>query len=127
MNRTNRSTPGTIRTDSDNSDAWQNHQFRVFTGEQCRVSDEKPMDKRLKNLRPFRPGQSGNPGGRAKRGFDLRTLARQYTPEAIGRLIAVMRDANASSMARVRAAETIPDRGRGKAGQPQAPRDTDGN
>jgi hypothetical protein len=36
--------------------------------------------------RPFKPGQSGNPGGRPKVLGDIQELARQKSPEAIATL-----------------------------------------
>jgi len=68
--------------------------------------------------RPFKPGQSGNPGGRPKLPpeiVELRALARQHTTEAVQAIIAVMNDEEAPSSARVSAASEVLDRGWGRA------------
>ena len=65
----------------------------------------------------FKPGQSGNPGGRPKLVAEVRDLARQHTEEAISTLANIMRDEKAPPAARVSAAETILSRGWGKAPQ----------
>lgn len=85
----------------------------------------KPSDKSLQNLRPFKPGQSGNPSGGSKR-LDVRALAREHTRDALATLFRVMRDPRASSIARVRAADAVLDRAWGKAVQPTAFVDTEG-
>ncbi len=46
--------------------------------------------------RPFRPGQSGNPGGKVKKEvavaiMDMRQTARSYTAEALEKLVQLMR------------------------------------
>jgi hypothetical protein len=68
--------------------------------------------KRLANLRPFKPGQSGNPGGRTKAQIDVRTAAREYTQEAIDTLVLIMRNGKPSEAAM--AANSLLDRGWGK-------------
>ena len=44
---------------------------------------------RSNNLEPykFQPGKSGNPSGKSKRYEEIRTVARQYSPKAIKRLV----------------------------------------
>jgi len=68
--------------------------------------------------KPFQKGQSGNPGGRPKEVAEVRELARQYTEEAVDTLATIMRNGKEPAAARVRAAESILDRGYGKASQP---------
>lgn len=63
---------------------------------------------------PFRPGQSGNPGGRPKAEISLRDLAREHTQDAVATLVAIMKDNAAVSAARVSAAQALLDRGYGK-------------
>jgi hypothetical protein len=72
---------------------------------------------RTANLRPFQPGQSGNPRGRPKRDYDVAELARQHTAEAIETLAEVMRDRDSPPSARVSAAVAMLDRGYGRAPQ----------
>ena len=71
----------------------------------------------------FKPGVSGNPGGRPKKPrtiearrieADAKALARQRAPEAIQALANIMNDAKAPPAARVSAATVILDRAYGK-------------
>src|SRR5262245_26027894 len=64
--------------------------------------------------RPFKKGQSGNPGGRPKVVAEIKDLARRHTDEALDTLAAIMRNPKASAAARVSAANAILDRGYGK-------------
>lgn len=66
--------------------------------------------------RPFRPGQSGNPGGRPKDTDDVRQMAQRHTPEAITRLVAWMRSENPK--ASVTASLALIERGYGRPLQP---------
>jgi HEAT repeat protein len=70
---------------------------------------------------PFRKGQSGNPGGRAKvklpDGRTLTDLAREHTEEAVQTLAEIMRDKTQPAAARVAAADKILNRGWGQAPQ----------
>jgi hypothetical protein len=59
----------------------------------------------------FKPGESGNPGGRPK--SDVVSLARQHTPEAINRLVALMRQDDDLDIA-LAATSAIIDRGWGR-------------
>jgi hypothetical protein len=74
----------------------------------------------------FRPGVSGNPGGRPRRPdtivarqifVTVRTAARALTQEAIDTLAAVMRDGKAPPTARISAAVALLDRGHGRPSQ----------
>ena len=72
----------------------------------------------------FKPGQSGNPGGKPKliepaRKIlaDIKLLAKEASEEAIKTLTAVMGDKAAPPAARVGAATAILDRGYGKPSQ----------
>lgn len=74
----------------------------------------------------FKPGQSGNPGGRPKRpatveahqiAVDVKAAARSHTTAAIQTLVDAMQSERASWAARVAAANALLDRGWGKASQ----------
>ena len=65
----------------------------------------------------FRPGQSGNPGGRPKGSAEVRELARHHTVAAIEKLVAIM-TAGQSEQAQLLAANSLLDRGWGKPTQP---------
>ena len=60
----------------------------------------------------WKPGQSGNPGGRPKVAGEVRELARQYGAEAIRRLVGLMHSKNEGVA--VRACEALLDRGYGR-------------
>lgn len=64
--------------------------------------------------KPFKPGQSGNPGGRPKIIGDLKLLAREHTNEAVKTLVEVMKSVKAPPAARAFAANSLLDRGYGK-------------
>lgn len=69
---------------------------------------------------PFKKGQSGNPGGRAKRtvnGMSLTEMAREHTAAALATLLEVMGDKDGPSAARVSAAAKVLDRGWGQPSQ----------
>lgn len=61
---------------------------------------------------PFKPGQSGNPGGRKKENNELRELCGKYTIEAVERLIFWMQSDNPK--ASVAATNSLLDRAHGK-------------
>jgi hypothetical protein len=74
----------------------------------------------------FKPGVSGNPGGRPRRAetieakwieADVKALARVCAPEAISTLKTIMLSERAPPAARISAATAILDRGYGKASQ----------
>jgi hypothetical protein len=60
----------------------------------------------------WKPGQSGNPGGRPKVSAQIRDLARDHGAQAIERLVVLMHSKNESVA--VRAAEALLDRGYGR-------------
>jgi hypothetical protein len=71
----------------------------------------------------FRPGVSGNPGGRPKRPqtidrrklfADVKAAARELTQDAIDTLASVMKDPKAPAAARISAAVVLLDRGHGR-------------
>jgi hypothetical protein len=65
----------------------------------------------------FKPGQSGNPGGRPRAIVEVAKAAREYTIEALETLAAIMRNRDATASARVSACEILIERGWGKAPQ----------
>jgi hypothetical protein len=65
----------------------------------------------------YKPGQTGNPGGRPKSVTEVRELARTYTVQAIETLVEIMQDTSANPGSRVAAANNLLDRGHGKAPQ----------
>ncbi len=71
----------------------------------------------LANLRMWKPGQSGNPKGMEPGVGHVRELAKQYTAEAIEKLVQIMRDEDAPSSAQGAAANALLDRGWGKPDQ----------
>jgi uncharacterized protein DUF5681 len=64
--------------------------------------------------KPFKKGQSGNPGGRPKVVAEVRELARAHTGEAVQTLVSIMTNPRAAPAARVSAANALLDRGYGK-------------
>ncbi len=65
--------------------------------------------------KPWRKGQSGNPGGRPKVAADVKAEARRYTKEALARLVHWMRSDD--PQASIRASMALLDRGCGKPAQ----------
>lgn len=65
--------------------------------------------------RPFRPGESGNPGGRPRAEIEVRELARQHGPAIIRRLLRLSRSKN--ERVAVAACQVLLDRGYGRAPQ----------
>ena len=64
--------------------------------------------------KPFKKGQSGNPGGRPKVVAEVKELARAHTGEAIETLVSIMTNPKSAPAARVSAANALLDRGYGK-------------
>ena len=64
--------------------------------------------------KPFKKGQSGNPGGRPKVVAEVKELARAHTAEAIQTLVSIMTNPQSAPAARVSAANALLDRGYGK-------------
>lgn len=75
-------------------------------------STRKQSRSRMPPSTAWRPGQSGNPGGRPKVVADIRELARQHGYDAIRRLVDLMFSKNEGVA--VRAAEALLDRGYGR-------------
>jgi hypothetical protein len=65
----------------------------------------------------FRPGQSGNPGGRPKALAEVKALAAEHTRDAINALHAIATDDKKDERARVQAAVALLDRAWGKPAQ----------
>ena len=63
----------------------------------------------------FKPGTSGNPGGRPKECAEVKALAREFGAEAIEKLAALMRDEDKRTA--LAAAQALLDRGYGKPSQ----------
>ena len=66
---------------------------------------------------PFKPGRSGNPGGRPKIVGEVQDLAREHTAKAMQTLVSVMNDEKAPPAARTTAAIAMLDRGYGRPAQ----------
>jgi uncharacterized protein DUF5681 len=64
--------------------------------------------------KPFKKGQSGNPGGRPKVVAEIKELARAHTGKAIETLVSIMDNPKAAPAAGVSAANALLDRGYGK-------------
>lgn len=69
-------------------------------------------DKRIANLKPFKPGQSGNPSGRPKKDRDLTLLAKDESEKALKVLIKLM--GSDDDRVALQAAQAILDRAVGK-------------
>jgi hypothetical protein len=64
--------------------------------------------------KPFKKGQSGNPGGRPKVIAEVKELAKEHTVEAIQTLVSIMTNPKFAPAARVTAANALLDRGYGR-------------
>ncbi len=63
--------------------------------------------KRKRHAGMFKPGQSGNPAGRPKANYTIRSLARAHTPEALAQLFHIATSRHSSPSASGRAFEAI--------------------
>ncbi len=68
----------------------------------------------VKPVAGFKPGKSGNPGGRPKAVKEVEALAREHTEEAMQALVDICTNERSPAAARVSAAGVILDRGWGK-------------
>jgi hypothetical protein len=80
----------------------------------ARNKDSRVTVKSLRNLQHWQPGTSGNPTGKAKSLNDIMRLARSHAPEAIEKLLSIMRNGKASHRDQIQAAIALLDRGCGK-------------
>lgn len=85
------------------------------------MSENRPQQtsnsgKRKAPKTAFKPGVSGNPGGRAKVVGELRDLARTHTATALNTLIELMQH-DPNGKVRLEAANAVLDRGYGKPSQ----------
>jgi len=69
-------------------------------------------ERSLANLKPFQPGQSGNPSGRPKKNRELERTAESYVDDAVKVLASALKDKDAK--VRIKAANSLLDRARGK-------------
>ena len=74
------------------------------------------------DLKPFKKGKSGNPGGRPKEVAEVKALARAYTTTAIETLVKIAESDKATDAARVSACVALLDRGLGQTRQDASPR-----
>jgi hypothetical protein len=73
----------------------------------------EPKRSPLANLKPFKPGQSGNPAGRKPLSHDIKTLCKQNTKKAFEKILELI-DSDDERVALMAAKEII-DRAWGKA------------
>ena len=66
------------------------------------------------NLKPFKKGQSGNPGGRPKEVAEVKALARAHTTTAIETLVSIAKSKKATDAARVSACTALLETGAGR-------------
>jgi hypothetical protein len=72
------------------------------------------VSRQTAGLRPFKKGQSGNPGGRKPIPPEIKEMARALTEDALKALGSIVKDKKAPHTARVSAAVALLDRGYGK-------------
>ena len=70
------------------------------------------------HLSPWKPGQSGNPGGRPKMPPELKEKLREASAEAFDVMIEIARNKSAKPADRIRASEILVERYYGKSPQP---------
>ncbi len=81
------------------------------------MSQNRPKQTKRKAPRTaWKPGQSGNPGGRPKEVAEVKALARKHTQEALETLAKLMKSGT-PDRTRVAAAEAILDRAWGRPSQ----------
>lgn len=82
------------------------------------MSDEAVSAPAVSPHRTWYPGMpSPNPGGRSKQVAHLQDLAREHTPAAIAKILALMNDEKASRLTQLACAREILDRAYGKPAQ----------
>jgi hypothetical protein len=83
------------------------------------MADKKSADNSKKTVKgkPFKKGQSGNPGGRPKLPEEFKELARTNSIIALQKAIDIMTNPNSDPKDVLKAADMIMDRGFGKATQ----------
>jgi hypothetical protein len=91
--------PRTENSPERSSHAHRHHKGQYLPGE------HKPWQ--------FKPGHSGNPGGRPRIAWEVRALAQQHAPDAIRVLVALMKGSE-DERVRVAAASTVLDRALGR-------------
>jgi Family of unknown function (DUF5681) len=93
----------------------------LMAGEMAQNSEETAKPKRRRGPeRPFKKGQSGNPGGRPKQAHELMAIARGLSEEGLLKLAELMRSKDAAPSIVIAAIDRLLDRGMGKPVQPTA-------
>ena len=70
--------------------------------------------KSLENLKPWRPGQSGNPSGMTKSVLEIQRMCRDLTPDVIMVMNKIVHDEKAANRDRIMAGQIIKETGCGK-------------
>src|SRR5579875_2442311 len=70
----------------------------------------------------FLPGQSGNPGGRPRGGYELREMSRRLAPRILEVMFEIACDPAQPGAVRVRAGNSVLDRGYGRPGRAEHPK-----
>lgn len=76
---------------------------------------ENKEETKKKREYNFKPGKSGNPGGRPKMPAELKEACKALTPDCINVLASIVNNPKSRDGDRIKAAEVIMDRGYGKA------------